>query len=167
MTVPCVSIRFGLILEAYCRGSQKHMDILSKQLDYLNKMKETSELIRQRKDRDKARQWLHERLSESHCVEALSDVVNPLDPRYKMKKVRIEKCRVMDSKMRPLYLVMENDDPYGDDVYIIFKNGDDLRQDMLALQMIRIMDILWKNEGLDLRCESCSTLLREIRENGN
>lgn len=53
--------------------------------------------------------------------------------------------------MRPLYMVMENDDPYGDDVYIIFKNGDDLRQDMLALQMIKIMDMLWKSEGLDLR----------------
>lgn len=88
MTVPCVSVRFGLILEAYCRGSQQHLDILSKQLDYLNKMKETSELIRQRKDRDKAKQWLHERLSESHCVQTLSNVVNPLDPRFRMKKVR-------------------------------------------------------------------------------
>jgi phosphatidylinositol-4,5-bisphosphate 3-kinase len=57
----------------------------------------------------------------------------------------------MDSKMRPLWIVFENDDPYGEDIYIIFKNGDDLRQDMLTLQMIRIMDKLWKKEGLDLR----------------
>jgi phosphatidylinositol-4,5-bisphosphate 3-kinase len=57
----------------------------------------------------------------------------------------------MDSKMRPLWIVFENDDSYGDDIYVIFKNGDDLRQDMLTLQMIRIMDKLWKKEGLDLR----------------
>lgn len=88
MTVPCVSVRFGLILEAYCRGSQQHLSILSKQLEYLNKMKETSELIRHRKDREKAKLWLHERLNESHCLETLSNVVNPLDPRYKMKRVR-------------------------------------------------------------------------------
>jgi phosphatidylinositol-4,5-bisphosphate 3-kinase len=50
-----------------------------------------------------------------------------------------------------MWIVFENDDTYGDDIYLIFKNGDDLRQDMLTLQMIRIMDKLWKKEGLDLR----------------
>ncbi len=34
---------------------------------------------------------------------------------------------------------------------IIFKEGDDLRQDQLVMQMIRLMDRELKQTGLDLR----------------
>ena len=37
---------------------------------------------------------------------------------------RVGKCKVMDSKMRPLWLVFQNQDGLGDDVLQIFKNGD-------------------------------------------
>lgn len=151
MQVPSVSVRFGLILEAYCRGSKEHMRVLARQVEFLERMKEVSELVRQRRDKDKARACLQENLEQPHIGDAVSRVLSPLDPSYRCKHVKIEKCRVMDSKMRPLWIVFENDDPYGDDIFIIFKNGDDLRQDMLTLQMLRIMDKLWKNEGLDLR----------------
>ena len=35
--------------------------------------------------------------------------------------------------------------------YAIYKVGDDLRQDQLTLQMIRLMDKLWLKEGLDMK----------------
>ena len=35
-----------------------------------------------------------------------------------------EKCKVMDSKMRPLWLTFNNMDPLGGNVLQIFKNGD-------------------------------------------
>jgi phosphatidylinositol kinase/protein kinase (PI-3 family) len=51
----------------------------------------------------------------------------------------------------PLWLTFENADRNGKPLVVIFKCGDDLRQDVLTLQMIRLMDKLWKREGKDLR----------------
>ncbi|XP_072379318.1 phosphatidylinositol 4,5-bisphosphate 3-kinase catalytic subunit beta isoform isoform X3 [Diabrotica undecimpunctata] len=163
MAVPAVSVRFGLILEAYCRGTQEHIGILQKQLECLERLKICSEMVRQSKDKEKAKAALKEYLSESVTEMAITHTRSPLNPIYRCTKIKIDKCRVMDSKMRPLWIVFENSDAYGEDVYIIFKNGDDLRQDMLTLQMIKIMDKLWKKENLDLRMNPYGCISLENR----
>lgn len=56
----------------------------------------------------------------------------------------------MDSKKLPLWLIFQNADIRQPNKYIIFKSGDDLRQDMLTLQMLKLMDKLWKADQLDL-----------------
>lgn len=59
----------------------------------------------------------------------------------------------MDSAATPLWLVFENTDASSSRLStyaIIFKAGDDLRQDALVLQMLSIMDSYWKQQGLDL-----------------
>ena len=37
---------------------------------------------------------------------------------------RVDECKLMDSKMRPLWMVYENDDDMGAPATLIFKNGD-------------------------------------------
>ncbi|KAK4875877.1 hypothetical protein RN001_012299 [Aquatica leii] len=159
MQVASVSVRFGLILEAYCRGSREHIPGLAKQLECLERFKKSCEIVRGKRDKDKARASFVEYLNE-HSVEHIR---SPLDPSFKCSKLKIDKCRVMDSKMRPLWIVFENSDVLGEDIYIIFKNGDDLRQDMLTLQMLRIMDKLWKQEGLDLRLNPYNCISMEYK----
>ncbi|XP_038157703.1 phosphatidylinositol 4-phosphate 3-kinase C2 domain-containing subunit beta [Cyprinodon tularosa] len=75
----------------------------------------------------------------------------PLNPALLVSGINIQACSFFNSNAVPLKLSFQNLDPRGDNINVIFKSGDDLRQDMLTLQMIRIMNKIWIQEGLDMR----------------
>uniref|UniRef100_A0A452RJY4 phosphatidylinositol-4,5-bisphosphate 3-kinase n=1 Tax=Ursus americanus TaxID=9643 RepID=A0A452RJY4_URSAM len=155
MHVPSVALRFGLIMEAYCRGSTHHMKVLMKQGEALSKLKALNDFVKvssQKTTKPQTKELMHVCMRQETYLEALSNVQSPLDPSTLLAEVCVEQCTFMDSKMKPLWLVYSSEEAGSDgSVGIIFKNGDDLRQDMLTLQMIQLMDVLWKQEGLDLR----------------
>lgn len=160
--VPSVQVRFGLILEAYLKGSQEHISILLKQTQCLRKLQHGSELVK-KGNKEKGKSLLMDYLQDKPVGDAMSDVISPLNPSFRCKAVRKDKCKVMDSKMRPLWIVYQNSDINGDDINMIFKNGDDLRQDMLTLQMLRIMDRIWKSHGYDFRMNPYSCISTDRR----
>ena len=61
-------------------------------------------------------------------------------------QIVLPKCRLMNSKMRPQMMAFDNVD--GDlsrdlkDVVLIYKKGDDLRQDRLTLQLLKVQSFL-------------------------
>uniref|UniRef100_A0A8C6TB16 Si:rp71-17i16.5 n=1 Tax=Neogobius melanostomus TaxID=47308 RepID=A0A8C6TB16_9GOBI len=65
---------------------------------------------------------------------------------------QLEKCKIMASKKKPLWLEFcpapspTSTAPVG----VIFKHGDDLRQDMLVIQTLVLMDSIWQDKSLDL-----------------
>jgi phosphatidylinositol-4,5-bisphosphate 3-kinase catalytic subunit alpha/beta/delta len=95
--------------------------------------------------------FLCEQVRQSDYVDALQNFTSPLNGNQILGQLLPEECRIMDSAKRPLWLVWKNPDPLANVMQplysIIFKNGDDLRQDMLTLQVIRIMDSIWQSEG--------------------
>ncbi|XP_012891283.1 PREDICTED: phosphatidylinositol 4,5-bisphosphate 3-kinase catalytic subunit delta isoform-like isoform X1 [Dipodomys ordii] len=155
MHVPSVALRFGLILEAYCRGCTHHMKMLMKQGEALSKLKALNDFVKvssQKMTKPQTKELMHLCMRQDTYMEALSHLQSPLDPSTLLEEVCVEQCTFMDSKMKPLWIMYSSEETgYAGNMGIIFKNGDDLRQDMLTLQMIQLMDILWKKEGLDLR----------------
>nr|CAD7442876.1 unnamed protein product [Timema bartmani] len=73
----------------------------------------------------------------------------PLSPSLEVVGVQVRTCSYFPSNTLPLkinFLSAETGI-----IPAIFKVGDDLQQDMLVIQMVRIMDKLWLKDGLDLK----------------
>lgn len=90
--------------------------------------------------------------------------IAPLRP-DQVTGIDVARCRVMESKKKPLWLTLT--DSEGKDLVLIVKVrfipccvsaltlgvkvGDDLRQDALIMQLLRVMSDLWRREGLDMQ----------------
>ncbi|WVQ98732.1 hypothetical protein IAU59_005863 [Kwoniella sp. CBS 9459] len=97
----------------------------------------------------------------------------PLKATVSVTSVTAEKSSIFKSKLLPLLIWFEaadsarisEDDTSPEapvaitpDYPIIFKNGDDLRQDQLVIQLFTLMDRLLRKENLDLRLSPYSVL---------
>lgn len=73
----------------------------------------------------------------------------PLDARISIIGIDAEKSSIFKSNLFPfkLSLLCEN----GMEFPVIFKNGDDMRQDQLVIQLFTLMDRLLRKENLDLK----------------
>jgi phosphatidylinositol 3-kinase len=95
----------------------------------------------------------------------------PLNAKISVTSITPDKSSVFKSNLFPLLLWFETTDPNPQpqddeppllslppDYPIIFKHGDDLRQDQLVIQLFTLMDRLLRKENLDLRLSPYSVL---------
>uniref|UniRef100_A0A8R1DKS9 Uncharacterized protein n=1 Tax=Caenorhabditis japonica TaxID=281687 RepID=A0A8R1DKS9_CAEJA len=143
-------MRISLLMEAYLRGNEEHIKVIIKQVEMVNELTRISTVIKGL-PKDAATAKLRDELgSISHKMEHMD---SPLDPVYKLGELCVDKAIVLGSAKQPLRLVWKNKNPKSDlhlpTCEMIFKNGDDLRQDMLVLQVLEVMDNIWKGNNID------------------
>ncbi|KAJ8935975.1 hypothetical protein NQ314_012542 [Rhamnusium bicolor] len=112
------------------------------------KLNDVAEEVQKTKDSHRIT-VLHNALGQIHKDLQDSPTSLPLSPTLRVKGVEVQSCSYFPSNTLPLKInfIMEDRSVRP----AIYKVGDDLQQDMLTLQMIRLMDKLWLNRGLDLK----------------
>jgi phosphatidylinositol 3-kinase len=134
--------------------STAQRDVLRRQGELLQKLSVRASELRMSKDsRSKKVEKLRSFLSESRLLP--TPLPLPLNANMVVTSIAAERSSVFKSNLFPLLLWFNTADG---DYPVIFKNGDDLRQDQLVIQLFTLMDRLLRRENLDLRLSPYSVL---------
>jgi len=145
-----VKEKFGTLLDLFLRYCRPEMRAkLGHEMFVMNKLDALSAKVSLQKPASRSA-YLKEELQKV----LLPNVFQlPLDFGIKLEGINTKKCRVMNSKKAPLWIEWMPVESKNN-LMVLFKRGDDLRQDQLTLQLLRVMDNLWKDHDLDM----CMTL---------
>ncbi|KAK8379124.1 hypothetical protein O3P69_019156 [Scylla paramamosain] len=149
------------MMEAYCRGLGAAGVVgLARQVTAVATMARLAHSVREKAEGAKKTEYLKGKLEQTEYSHSLQHLPSPLHPAITLGRLRVSECRVIDSARCPLLLAWHSSgDGTPHPPAVIFKYGDDLRQDMLCLQILTLMARLWAQGGLELplvpyRCQA-------------
>lgn len=88
----------------------------------------------------------------------------PINSAWKVASLDVDGCCYFPSLTVPIKLSFKSIDEDSEPINVIYKCGDDLRQDQLAMQLIRIMDKMWQMNGLDLQMVTFTIRQTDVRK---
>ena len=151
---PDVQKRFGLYLEVFLNKISEALYKIFRDEDSL--LKELTQIaikIKKKIPKEERDKMFREDLEKinKELSSKKKEVSLPLNFKYRIKGIYPERCRIMKSKKKPLWLTFKNSDPLGEDIVVMLKCGDDLRMDMVTMQLFKAMQTLWFENQLKVK----------------
>ena len=169
VTLKITSI-YGLIKDkfmGYIKKEKKILDMITNQITFKKELVNISTILSTVKNVENKKAQLRSLIDfgEKDKIQE-KEYYLPINPKLKVKGAISSKCTVFKSAKCPVkysFNVTEDTKEYNphedkDHIGVMFKYGDDLRQDQLILQMINYMDSLLKNIHLDYEFTIYKTL---------
>lgn len=158
---------FEELKRALKENSSETMQIINTQVDLKQRLLEISAQIKKSKrdtsNIEKKKQKLRTLLDQYGLRSFSEKVPSFLDTYLMLLGTKPEQSTVFMSKQYPIkigFLLEDSTQEYG----MLFKNGDDLRQDQLIIQIIRLMDKLLKDVNLDMCLKPYNVLATSMKD---
>ncbi|THH11009.1 hypothetical protein EW145_g927 [Phellinidium pouzarii] len=138
-------------------GSER-TDVMRRQGELIATLTKRSKDLKASKDqRPKKIERLRAFIADSkNGLVGMAPLPLPLNANIEMTGIVPEKASVFKSSLSPMLLYFTCTD--GSEYPLIFKDGDDMRQDQLVIQLFTLMDRLLRKENLDLKLSPYAVL---------
>uniref|UniRef100_H2XTA0 Phosphatidylinositol-4-phosphate 3-kinase n=1 Tax=Ciona intestinalis TaxID=7719 RepID=H2XTA0_CIOIN len=121
-----------------------------KEVYFLKKVHRVAESVKEAKDSIK-QSTLTDELSKISSRIGGHKFRVPTNPALIANGINVKNSSYFNSNAIPIKISFMNSCKNGGEINIMYKVGDDIRQDALTMQLIRVMENMWLAEGLDLR----------------
>ncbi|KAI9440788.1 atypical/PIKK/PI3K protein kinase, partial [Lactarius indigo] len=132
-------------------NGKERKELLGRQAELVTSLaKRAKEFSNPKEPRPKRIEKLRSFLADSrNNLLSMAPLPLPLNGNVEVVGIIPEKASIFKSSLSPLLLYFSCSD--GSEYPIIFKDGDDLRQDQLVIQLFTLMDRLLRQENLDVK----------------
>ena len=151
-----VQQRFGLYLQVFLsKIGPKLLKIYEQEIDFINKINNIAKIPKDKKitNKNQMKRLFNEALTEynNEIISKNLEISLPLNFKLRIKGIIVDQCEYLTSKKKPLLLTFKNAEENGENIVVMYKTGNDLRMDIITLQLFKIMQTLWYKNKLNLK----------------